>query len=57
MLFIKKTVLTYTIYKNNTIKDKKNNSFKLKHFDVDEEYQLRTLLPPENSYSVKNISI
>lgn len=38
MLFIKKTVLTYTIYKNNTIKDKKNNSFKLKHFDVDEEY-------------------
>lgn len=43
MLFIKKTVLTYTIYKNNTIKDKKNNSFKLKHFDVDEEYQLRTL--------------
>lgn len=57
MLFIKKTVLTYTIYKNNTIKDKKNNSFKLKHFDVGEEYQLRTLLPPENSYSVKNISI
>lgn len=57
MLFIKKTVLAYTIYKNNTIKDKKNNSFKLKHFDVDEEYQLRTLLPPENSYSVKNISI